>query len=49
MAEVKSEVVIRVHELVVGFDGTTVCLITCLSTFFGGNLGFVGGSGAGKS
>jgi phospholipid/cholesterol/gamma-HCH transport system ATP-binding protein len=49
MAEVKSEVVIRVRELVVGFDGTTVLDHMSLDVFRGEILGFVGGSGAGKS
>ena len=45
MAEVKSEVVIRVRELVVGFDGTTVLDHMSLDVFRGEILGFVGGSG----
>src|SRR4051812_40023162 len=49
MAEVKSEVVIRVRELVVGFNGTTVLDHMSLDVFRGEILGFVGGSGAGKS
>src|SRR3954470_16268073 len=49
MKEVKSEVVIRVRELVVGFDGTTVLDHMSLDVFRGEILGFVGGSGAGKS
>src|SRR4249919_3132684 len=49
MAEVKSEVVIRVRELVVGFDGTTVLDHMSLDVYRGEVLGFVGGSGAGKS
>ena len=49
MAEVKSEAVIRVRELVVGFDGTTVLDHMSLDVFRGEILGFVGGSGAGKS
>jgi ABC-type transporter Mla maintaining outer membrane lipid asymmetry ATPase subunit MlaF len=35
MAEVKSEVVIRVRELVVGFDGTTVLDHMSLDVFRG--------------
>ena len=49
MKEVKSEVVIRVRELVVGFDGTTVLDHMSLDVVRGEILGFVGGSGAGKS
>ena len=49
MKEVKSEVVIRVRELVVGFDGSTVLDHMSLDVFRGEILGFVGGSGAGKS
>jgi phospholipid/cholesterol/gamma-HCH transport system ATP-binding protein len=49
MKEVKNEVVIRVRELVVGFDGSTVLDHMSLDVFRGEILGFVGGSGAGKS
>ena len=49
MAEVNSEAVIRVRELVVGFDGATVLDHMSLDVFRGEILGFVGGSGAGKS
>ncbi len=45
----KNETVIRVRDLVVGFDGVTVLDRLSLDVFRGEILGFVGGSGAGKS
>jgi phospholipid/cholesterol/gamma-HCH transport system ATP-binding protein len=45
----KNESVIRVRDLVVGFDGVTVLDRLSLDVFRGEILGFVGGSGAGKS
>src|SRR5206468_1676087 len=44
-----NESVIRVRDLVVGFDGVTVLDRLSLDVFRGEILGFVGGSGAGKS
>jgi len=44
-----NETVIGVRDLVVGFDGTTVLDRVTLDVFRGEILGFVGGSGAGKS
>src|SRR5215470_459435 len=43
------DTVIRVGDLVVGFNGTTVLDRLSLDVFRGEILGFVGGSGAGKS
>src|SRR6266540_342635 len=45
----KNETVIRVRDLVVGFDGVTVLDRLSLDVRRGEILGFVGGSGAGKS
>jgi phospholipid/cholesterol/gamma-HCH transport system ATP-binding protein len=45
----KNETVIRVRDVVVGFDGVTVLDRLSLDVFRGEILGFVGGSGAGKS
>jgi phospholipid/cholesterol/gamma-HCH transport system ATP-binding protein len=45
----KNESVIRVRDVVVGFDGVTVLDRLSLDVFRGEILGFVGGSGAGKS
>src|SRR5713226_9638245 len=45
----KNETVIRVRDLVVGFDGVTVLDRLSLDVYRGEILGFVGGSGAGKS
>jgi phospholipid/cholesterol/gamma-HCH transport system ATP-binding protein len=49
MAEPKKDVVIRVTDLVVGFGKTTVLNHIALDVYSGEILGFVGGSGAGKS
>jgi phospholipid/cholesterol/gamma-HCH transport system ATP-binding protein len=49
MAEPKKEVVIRVRDVVVGFGKTTVLNHLDLDVYRGEVLGFVGGSGAGKS
>ena len=49
MAASGNEAVIRVRDLVVGFDGTRVLDRLSLDVFRGEILGFVGGSGAGKS
>jgi phospholipid/cholesterol/gamma-HCH transport system ATP-binding protein len=49
MAPAGNEVVIRIRDLVVGFDGATVLDRLSLDVFRGEILGFVGGSGAGKS
>jgi len=49
MPESKSDVVIRVTDLVVGFGKTTVLNHISLDVYRGEILGFVGGSGAGKS
>src|SRR5260221_3213174 len=49
MAEAKKDVVIRVTDLVVGFGKTTVLDHIALDVYRGEILGFVGGSGAGKS
>ena len=49
MAQPGNEAVIRVRDLVVGFDGVTVLDHLSLDVLRGEILGFVGGSGAGKS
>jgi phospholipid/cholesterol/gamma-HCH transport system ATP-binding protein len=49
MPEPRSDVVIRVTDLVVGFGKTTVLNHIALDVYRGEILGFVGGSGAGKS
>ena len=49
MSQTSNEAVIRVRDLVVGFDGTSVLDHLSLDVFRGEILGFVGGSGAGKS
>jgi len=49
MTQGGNEAVIRVGDLVVGFNGTTVLDRLSLDVFRGEILGFVGGSGAGKS
>ena len=49
MAAEKKEVVIRVRDLVVGFRDTIVLNHVDLDVYRGEILGFVGGSGAGKS
>src|SRR5947209_18396762 len=49
MAKAGNEAVIRVRDLKVGFDGTCVLDQLSLDVFRGEILGFVGGSGAGKS
>jgi phospholipid/cholesterol/gamma-HCH transport system ATP-binding protein len=49
MRQAGNEAVIRVRDLVVGFDGATVLDRLSLDVFRGEILGFVGGSGAGKS
>ena len=49
MAQTGNEAVIRVRDLVVGFNGATVLDHLSLDVFRGEILGFVGGSGAGKS
>ena len=49
MPESKSDVVIRVTDLVVGFGKTIVLNHIALDVYRGEILGFVGGSGAGKS
>jgi phospholipid/cholesterol/gamma-HCH transport system ATP-binding protein len=49
MVQAGNEAVIRVRDLVVGFAGTTVLDRLSLDVFRGEILGFVGGSGAGKS
>src|SRR4051812_45063668 len=49
MAQAGNEAVIRVRDLVVGFDGPIVLDRLSLDVFRGEILGFVGGSGAGKS
>jgi phospholipid/cholesterol/gamma-HCH transport system ATP-binding protein len=49
MAQAGNEAVIRVRDLVVGFNGVTVLERLSLDVFRGEILGFVGGSGAGKS
>jgi phospholipid/cholesterol/gamma-HCH transport system ATP-binding protein len=49
MAQTGNEAVIRVRDIVVGFNGVTVLDHLSLDVFRGEILGFVGGSGAGKS
>src|SRR5215813_15539910 len=49
MTQGGNETVIRVRDLVVGFNGTMVLDRLSLDVFRGEILGFVGGSGAGKS
>jgi phospholipid/cholesterol/gamma-HCH transport system ATP-binding protein len=49
MAQAGNEAVIRVRDLVVGFGTVTVLNRLSLDVFRGEILGFVGGSGAGKS
>ena len=49
MAQAGNEAVIRVRDLAVGFDAVTVLDRLSLDVFRGEILGFVGGSGAGKS
>ena len=49
MAQAGNEAVIRVRDLMVGFAGTRVLDRLSLDVFRGEILGFVGGSGAGKS
>jgi phospholipid/cholesterol/gamma-HCH transport system ATP-binding protein len=49
MGQAGNEAVIRVRDLVVGFDETAVLDHLSLDVFRGEILGFVGGSGAGKS
>ena len=49
MVQAGNEAVIRVRDLVVGFDRAAVLDHLCLDVFRGEILGFVGGSGAGKS
>src|SRR5215510_612431 len=49
MAQAGNEAVIRVRDLVVGFGPVTVLDRLSLDVFRGEILGFVGGSGAGKS
>ena len=49
MAEIRNEAVIRVRDLVVGFGSVTVLDRLELDVMRGEVLGFVGGSGAGKS
>src|SRR5207245_10827058 len=49
MAGQPNEAAIRVRDLVVGFGGSTVLDQLSLDVFRGEILGFVGGSGAGKS
>jgi len=49
MAATGNEVAIRVRDLVVGFGDTTVLDHLSIDVFRGEILGFVGGSGAGKS
>src|SRR5215204_6077432 len=49
MAHAGNEAVIRVSDLAVGFDAVTVLDRLSLDVFRGEILGFVGGSGAGKS
>src|SRR5215204_487769 len=49
MAHAGNEAVIRVRDLAVGFDAVTVLDRLSLDVFRGEILGFVGGSGAGKS
>src|SRR5215471_18288958 len=49
MTQAGHEAVIRVRNLVVGFDQVTVLDRLSLDVFRGEILGFVGGSGAGKS
>jgi phospholipid/cholesterol/gamma-HCH transport system ATP-binding protein len=49
MPQAGNESVIRVRDLTVGFDGQTVLERLSLDVFRGEILGFVGGSGAGKS
>src|SRR5262245_52341148 len=46
---VQNEAVIRVRDLTVGFDGASVLDCLSLDVLRGEILGFVGGSGAGKS
>ncbi len=49
MAQQQADVVIKVRDLVVGFGATTVLNHVALDVYRGEILGFVGGSGAGKS
>src|SRR5919204_4549680 len=49
MPQTGNEAVIRVRDIVVGFNGGTVLDHLSLDVFRGEILGFVGGSGAGKS
>src|SRR5262249_22310891 len=49
MKPARNEAVIRVRDLVVGFNGVTVLDGRSLDVLRGEILGFVGGSGAGKS
>jgi phospholipid/cholesterol/gamma-HCH transport system ATP-binding protein len=49
MAQQQADVVIKVRDLVVGFGATTVLNRVALDVYRGEILGFVGGSGAGKS
>src|ERR1044071_251953 len=49
MAQAGNEAVIRVRDLMVGFGPITVLNRLSLDVFRGEILGFVGGSGAGKS
>jgi phospholipid/cholesterol/gamma-HCH transport system ATP-binding protein len=49
MRQVSNEAVIRVRDVTVGFDGATVLERLSLDVLRGEILGFVGGSGAGKS
>ena len=49
MAQQQADIVIKVRDLVVGFGATTVLNHVALDVYRGEILGFVGGSGAGKS